>query len=158
MPYVREVYMKSKRQMKIIEIIEKNDIETQEDLIARLREAGFDVTQATVSRDIRELKLIKSAGEGGSYKYKLPKEERKDASVLYSTAFTTSIKSIRYSGNNIVIHTYPGLANAVAAGIDAIDDSDILGCVAGDDTIIAVVSDPEKTRDICENINRIIKG
>lgn len=150
--------MKSKRQMKIIEIIEKNDIETQEELITCLREAGYEVTQATVSRDIRELKLVKSATENGSYKYKLPKEERRDASLLYNSAFTTSIKSIRYSGNNIVIHTYPGLANAVAAGIDAMDDSNILGCVAGDDTIIAVVSDPQITKDICENINRIIKG
>ena len=150
--------MKSKRQMKIIEIIEKNDIETQEDLIARLRESGYEVTQATVSRDIRELKLVKASTENGSYKYKLPREDRKDASLLYNSAFTTSIKSIRYSGNNIVIHTYPGLANAVAAGIDAIDDQNILGCVAGDDTIIAVVSDPQITKDICENINRIIKG
>jgi transcriptional regulator of arginine metabolism len=150
--------MKSKRQMKIIEIIEKNDIDTQEELISRLKEAGYDVTQATVSRDIRELKLVKTSSENGNYKYKLPREDRKDASLLYNSAFTTSIKSIRYSGNNIVIHTYPGLANAVAAGIDAIDNDNILGCVAGDDTIIAVVSDPQITKDICEHINQIIKG
>lgn len=150
--------MKSKRQMKIIEIIEKNDIETQEELIMRLRETGYEVTQATVSRDIRELKLIKSISEGGIYKYKFPKEERKDTSLLYNSAFATSIKSVRYSGNNIVIRTYPGLANAVAAGFDAIDDKNILGCVAGDDTIIAVVSNPEITKDICDYINQIIKG
>ena len=150
--------MKSKRQMKIIEIIEKNDIETQEELIMRLREAGYEVTQATISRDIRELKLVKSISEGGIYKYQLPKEDRKDASLLYNSAFATSIKSVRYSGNNMVIRTYPGLANAVAAGFDAIDDKNILGCVAGDDTIIAVVSDPEITKDICDYINQIIKG
>ena len=104
--------MKSKRQMKIIEIIEKNDIETQEDLIARLREAGFDVTQATVSRDIRELKLIKSAGESGSYKYKLPKEERKDASVLYSITMP-SIPAIRMALQaKYGLHVASGLLNS----------------------------------------------
>ena len=106
--------MKVKRHNKILEIIENNNIETQEELIAKLKLAGFDVTQATVSRDIRELKLLKQMSDMGTYKYVVPKNNSGESQHVYSRALANSIKSVDYSLNNIVIRTYPGMANAVA--------------------------------------------
>ena len=135
--------MKNKRHNAILEIIQKHTIETQEELIKMLRQAGYDVTQATVSRDIRELKLLKVMGDGGTYKYVASGTSASDDSNVYSKAIEGSIRSVDVSLNNIVIKTYPGMANAVAAHIDSLHDSDILGCVAGDDCIIIVARDTQ---------------
>ena len=107
--------MKVKRHNKIMEIIGSCHIETQEELIDQLRAAGFDVTQATISRDIRELKLAKVMSETGEYKYVLPKSGENDGRHVYSKALSGSIKSVDCALNDIVIKTYPGLADAVAA-------------------------------------------
>lgn len=147
--------MKSKRQEKILEIIASRCIETQEDLIAALKNEGFKVTQATASRDIRQLKLLKIA-TNGVYKYVAPKSEIENAG-RYSYALLSSIVDIQYALNNVVIKTNPGLAQAVAAGIDAMHDPDILGCVAGDDCIILVSTSLEASIRIKENINKIIE-
>jgi len=147
--------MKVKRHSKIMEIISQYDIETQEDLIAKLHLAGYDVTQATISRDIRELKLIKVMGEGGSYKYVLPQPGDADGHHMYNRALSGSIKSVDFAMNNIVVKTYPGLANAVAAGIDAMHEQDILGCVAGDDTIIVVTHSAESASALARRLRRI---
>lgn len=147
--------MKNKRHSKIMEIIEKHDIETQEELIEQLRKAGFAVTQATVSRDIRELKLSKVMGEGGSYKYILSKPGSHEGHHVYNKALTGSIKSVESAMNDIVIKTYPGMANAVAAGIDALHEHDILGCVAGDDTIIIIAHSAESAAAICKRLRKI---
>lgn len=147
--------MKGKRHTKIMEIIESQNIETQEELIDRLREAGFEVTQATISRDIRELKLAKVMCETGNYKYVLPKPGERDGQHLYNKALTGSIRSVESAMNDIVIKTYPGLANAVAAGIDALHEHDILGCVAGDDTIIIVAHSTEAAQGICRRLRKI---
>lgn len=145
--------MKSKRQQKIIEIITNNDIETQEDLINALRAEGFSATQATVSRDIRELKLLKLT-INGVYKYVAPKTEI-DSSLKYNHALFSSIIDVVYALNNVVIKTTPGLAQAVAAGIDSLNDEDILGCVAGDDAIILVAKSEEASVRITEKIKKI---
>ncbi|MBQ7352980.1 MAG: hypothetical protein IJW54_03130 [Clostridia bacterium] len=147
--------MKSKRQEKVLEIIASKNIETQEDLIEALRNEGFKVTQATVSRDIRQLKLLKIA-KNGVYKYVAPKSEIEN-SGMYSQALLSSIIDIQYALNNVVIKTNPGLAQAVAAGIDSMHDPDILGCVAGDDCIILVSTSSEASARIKENINKIIE-
>lgn len=144
--------MKPKRQEKILEIISTRNIETQEDLISALRSEGFNATQATASRDIRQLKLVKVL-DNGVYKYVAPKSEV-DNSGTYNHALFSSITEIKYALNNVVIKTNPGLAQAVAAGIDTLHDVDILGCVAGDDCIILV----SKSEDASKNItNKILK-
>ena len=147
--------MKVKRHNKIMEIIGSCHIETQEELIDQLRAAGFDVTQATISRDIRELKLVKVMSETGEYKYILPKSGENDGRHVYSKALSGSIKSVDCALNDIVIKTYPGLANAVAAGIDSLHEHDILGCVAGDDTIILIAHSTESALNLCKRLRKI---
>lgn len=145
--------MKPKRQEKILEIIANNNIETQEDLISALRSEGFNATQATASRDIRQLKLVKVL-DNGVYKYVAPKGEM-DNSGTYNHALFSAITDIKYALNNVVIKTNPGLAQAVAAGIDTMHDVDILGCVAGDDCIILVSKSEEASVSITEKISKI---
>lgn len=145
--------MKPKRQEKILEIIANNNIETQEDLISALRSEGFNATQATASRDIRQLKLVKVL-DNGVYKYVAPKSEV-DNSGAYNHALFSAITDIKYALNNVVIKTSPGLAQAVAAGIDTMHDVDILGCVAGDDCIILVSKSEEASIHITEKITKI---
>ncbi len=147
--------MKVKRHNKIMEIIGSCHIETQEELIDQLRAAGFDVTQATISRDIRELKLAKVMSETGEYKYVLPKSGENDGRHVYSKALSGSIKSVDCALNDIVIKTYPGLANAVAAAIDSLHEHDILGCVAGDDTIILIAHSAESALNLCKRLRKI---
>ncbi len=150
--------MKIKRHNKILEIIENYNIETQEELIAKLKLAGFDVTQATVSRDIRELKLLKQMSDMGTYKYVVPKNNHSENLHVYSRALASSIKSVDSSMNDIVIKTYPGMAQAVAAGIDALHENDILGCVAGDDCIIIVTREAESAVAIAHRITKLINS
>jgi len=145
--------MKSKRQEKILEIIANNNIETQEDLIIALKNEGYAATQATASRDIRQLKLLKVMVDG-VYKYVAPKSELEDVSE-YNAALMSSIKEIKYACNNVVLKTNPGLAHAVGVGIDAMNYEEILGCVSGDDTIIIVTSSEESATFIAEKISKI---
>lgn len=147
--------MKSKRHNTILEIIEKNDVETQEDLILRLRNAGFDVTQATVSRDIRELKLTKVMGAEGHYKYVLHKNNSENVLPGYTGTISSSIKSVDFSMNVVVVKTYPGMAGAIAAVIDASNIKYVMGCVAGDDTIIVAVKDPLMASSVASEIRKI---
>lgn len=148
--------MKVKRHNKILEIIENNNIETQDELIERLKIAGYDVTQATVSRDIRELKLLKQMSDMGTYKYVVPKNSASENQHVYSRAIANSVKSVQSSQNDIVIRTYSGMAQAVAAGVDALHEPDILGCVAGDDCIIIVTRDSESAVEITHKITKLI--
>ena len=150
--------MKSERQNAIIDLITRYEIETQEEMISRLRSLGYDVTQATVSRDIRELKLVKVTTGHGGYRYMMPPKADSSVNVKFNSALAESITSVDYSVNIVVVKTYPGLANAVATGIDSLNISSILGCVAGDDTIMIVVRDIESARDISERIRHLIKA
>ena len=103
--------MKKNRHEKIIEIVEKYDVETQDDLIEHLRKTGYEVTQATVSRDIRELKLTKVMGERGSYRYELPKTSESVGSFKFSHALAESITSVDYAMHTVVVKTFPGMAH-----------------------------------------------
>ncbi len=149
--------MKSNRQGKILEIIDKYSVETQEELISRLRDAGFDVTQATVSRDIRELKLTKVLSVDGKYKYVLHKTGKLNTVPNYKSTLSASIISIEYAQNLIVIKTYPGMAQAIAAVLDSAHIKGIMGSVAGDDTIIVVVRDNAISASACEEIKKLLE-
>ncbi|MBQ8351732.1 MAG: arginine repressor [Clostridia bacterium] len=147
--------MKSKRQQKILELIETYDINTQEELISRLNEAGYVATQATISRDIRELKLVKAMMVDGVYKYVHP-TKRETPAPRFNSALAESVLRIDSAGNAIVIRTYPGMAQPVASCIDAIGNADILGCVGGDDTIIVVIRSAEKAGEMCNKIRQML--
>lgn len=149
--------MKRNRQEKLLELISRYEIDTQDELIARLRDCGFEVTQATVSRDIRELKISKMMTGKGSYRYVLPKQTASGAGQKFSTALIDSIVSVDSACNIVVIKTYPGLANAVAVGIDNLNFSQILGCVAGDDTIMIATRDYESADMICNRLHELLK-
>ena len=150
--------MKNKRQEALAEIVSAYEVDTQAELIDRLRERGFEVTQATISRDIRQLKLIKTATGHGGYKYMLPPKNDSAASIKLNDALVESIKRVSRAGNIVVLRTYPGLANAVAAGIDGIDIPSILGCVAGDDTILVVAIDEKVAEAVEAKVNDMTSG
>ena len=136
--------MKKQRHQTIIRLISEFEIETQDELIEKLNSDGYNVTQATISRDIRELKISKVLGEGGKYHYSLPGTvATQNIKNTFRHAYASAIVGIECVGNIVVVKTHPGLAQAVAAGIDAMHCKDILGCVAGDDTIITVARDTE---------------
>ena len=149
--------MKSLRQEKILEIINKYEVETQDDLIFHLNAEGFSVTQATVSRDIRQMKLTKVLTGRGSYRYIQSTRKAGDDGVRFNNALVDSILNVDYAGNIIVLKTYPGLASAVATGIDSIHMIEILGCVAGDDTIIIVARDEKRAGEISEKLKGMMK-
>jgi transcriptional regulator of arginine metabolism len=151
--------MKSERQARILELISKFEIETQDDMMNRLRDEGFAVTQATVSRDLRELQLTKSLTARGTYRYSVNsvKNSMRNNSKL-SSAMADSITHVVYSMNNVVIKTYPGMAQAVASGIDAMNMQDILGSVAGDDTIIIITKNTESSVQIRDRILEMMKS
>ena len=124
--------MKTKRQTKMLELIKKHDIETQEELSDYLQKEGYQVTQATVSRDIRELKLTKVAMSNGRQKYAALTEANEDLSEKYTRVFRDAFVSMDMAQNILVIKTVSGMAMAVAAAIDAMHLHEIVGCIAGD--------------------------
>ena len=150
--------MKSNRQKKILEIITHYHIETQDDLIERLLMEGFSVTQATVSRDIRELQLNKVMTGKGSYRYVAPKKEEMVAGMKINAALVDSIINVDYAQNLVVVHTLPGLAQAVAAGIDNLNLAEVLGSVAGDDTILVTARNETAAKNISERIHVLMKA
>ena len=149
--------MKSSRHDKIIEIIGKYEVETQDDLIERLRNEGFNVTQATVSRDIRELKLSKISTARGTYRYVQSRRHPNETNVRFNNALIESILKVDFANNIIVLKTLPGLASAVATGIDSIHLTEILGSIAGDDTIMVVTRDSECAADISDKLKHMMK-
>ncbi len=147
--------MKNSRQQKILELIEKYDIETQEQLIARLNEAGFSVTQTTVSRDINQLKLVKTVSGSGRYKYVLPEIRRDNNVSVVNSALSEACLKIQAARNIVVVKTLSGMANAIAVCIDSIGQSDILGSVAGDDTILIVLTTDEAAQSLSDKLHSI---
>ena len=150
--------MKVNRQKKILEIIHRIHVETQDDLIDRLMVEGFSVTQATISRDIRELQLTKVLTGKGTYRYVAPKKEDMAGGMKFNSALVDSITSVEHAQNIVVIKTFPGLANAVASGIDNLAISDVLGCVAGDDTILVATQNDHAAKIFSERIRVMMKG
>ena len=149
--------MKGNRQKKILEIINRFHIETQDDLINILAKEGYNVTQATISRDIRELKLSKVLTGRGTYRYIQSGHKNIDVNVKFNNALVDSIQRVDYANNIIVIKTFPGLAPAVASSIDSIHLVEILGSIAGDDTIMVIVRDEEAAAEISDKLKNIIK-
>ena len=146
--------MKIKRQNKIVEIISSGDVETQEELIERLRREGCDVTQATVSRDIKELGIIKISGKGSKYKYALPHSAHRDSrhiSEKYKSILRETVIKVDYAINTVVVNTYPGMAAAAAAAIDGIGNENMIGSLAGDDTIFIVMRSEKLAMEFTEN-------
>ncbi len=149
--------MKEKRQEKILELIGKYEIGTQDDLIERLRAAGFPATQATVSRDIRDLRLTKVQYVGGTYRY-VPQSSGRDSEITkLNVQIFSSVVNADYAGNNVVIKTIPSMASAVAAGIDEMKIREVLGCVAGDDCIIVVTRTEGDASAICNRFREFIR-
>ena len=144
--------MKKERQKKIREIVETHKINTQDELIKKLQEAGFTATQATMSRDIRELKLTKITDGENGYFYAFHSNPAVNDINRLNHSLTHLIESVNSANNIIVIKTMVGMAQAVATGIDAIKSDDILGCVAGDDTLFVVVKDNKSAEEIGSKI------
>ena len=150
--------MKNRRQEKILDLIMKYEIETQEEMISKLLEEGYNVTQATISRDMRELKLTKVLTAKGTYKYAADNTRySSNNTIKINTAIADAIIKVDYALNTIVIKTFPGLAQAVASGVDSLNMECILGCVGGDDTIIVVTTDEASAKDLSEKIRELMK-
>ena len=149
--------MKTTRQSKILELIQKNDIETQEELSAYLEKEGFQVTQATVSRDIRELKLTKIALPNGRQKYAVIADADSNMLEKYSRVLREGFLSVDAAENIVVIKTVSGMAGAVAAGVDAMRLNGIVGSLAGDDTILCVLRSSEATIRFMKKIRKIVE-
>ena len=150
--------MKEKRHEKIIELIGQYDIETQDELADRLRNAGFQVTQATVSRDIRKLKLSKVPGGNGRQKYALLTGQNHQMSEKYVGILREAFVSMDSAQNILVIKTVSGMAMALATALDNIDWKEILGCVAGDDTVMCVIRTEADTAAVMEELKKIVEG
>lgn len=148
--------MKSSRHMAILKIIKENDVETQYDLARLLQENGYNVTQATVSRDIKLLNLIK-VSENGRQKYVVYANEENGNNGKYNTILKEGFVSMDMAQNILVIKTVSGMAMAVAAALDAMNFHKLVGTIAGDDTIMCVIRTIEDTRLIMDKIQKIIK-
>ena len=149
--------MKSQRQAKIMEIISTQNVETQEQLLDALREAGFYSTQATISRDIKELRIVKELTSLGTYRYTTTQGEVTGTfTSRMNTIFRECVTGFDYAQNMVVIHTLPGLASAAASAIDAMGLSVILGTIAGDDTVFVVMRDSNAAAAFCGEIKNLL--
>ena len=149
--------MKTQRQAKIMEIISTKDIETQEQLLQSLQEAGFYSTQATISRDIKELRIVKELTSFGTYRYTTSgKDGSHTFSARLNTIFRECITGFDYAQNMIVIKTMPGLASAAASAIDAMNMGGVLGTLAGDDTVFVVMRDSNAAAAFCGEIRSLL--
>lgn len=149
--------MKTNRQSKIIEIIQKNEVETQDELSALLEKDGFRVTQATVSRDIRELKLTKIPTASGRQKYAVITDVPENLSKKYERVLREGFLSMDMAQNILVIKTVSGMASAVCAAIDAMKMREIVGSIAGDDTIMCAIRTVDDTYAVMKKIRRIVE-
>ena len=150
--------MKNDRQSRILEIIEREPIDTQEQLQQRLQEEGITCTQATISRDIKQLNLIKEPIGQGKYRYAVSvQRNRLNVADKLRTIFRESIVSVDYAQNIVVIKTMAGLANAAAAALDSMSIPYMVGSLAGDDTALLVMRDTESARSFCDEIHEMLK-
>lgn len=150
--------MKEQRHAKILELISQHDIETQEELLGKLQENGFKVTQATVSRDIKELQLVKVQTDNSGYKYSASaSRESVDMSFKFHAVFSESVVDIDYAENMVVIRCYVGMANAACAALDSIHWKGVVGTIAGDDTILCIMRDKSKSADFVKQLKKLLK-
>ena len=148
--------MKSKRHSKIIEIINQKAIETQEDLAEELKNSGFDVTQATVSRDIKSLKLIKTQDSRGKYKYSIIKNETNDIVDKLTSILKNTVDSVEGINNIVVVKTLAGSASAAAEAIDSLSLGEVAGTIAGDNTIFILLRDNNKADELVRSIQKML--
>lgn len=148
--------MKQSRHQKIAELVSVYDIETQEELAARLKEAGFPVTQATISRDIRQMKLSKVSTGDGRQKYAVLSREGALPPDKYIRVMRDGFVSVDMAQNILVMRTVSGMAMAVAAAVDAMEFPEVVGCIAGDDTIMMAVRSVEETKALMEKIKGLV--
>ena len=150
--------MKTKRQAKIVEIISNTNVETQEQLLKALEEEGFTSTQATISRHIKELRIVKELTSLGTYRYSVSEKDAPPALTdRLNTIFRECVTSIDYAENIIVIHTLPGLASAAGSALDAMKINVVLGTLAGDDTVMIVMRDSNAAAAFCGEIKSVIR-
>ena len=149
--------MKHRRHAKILEVISANEIYTQEELADRLKEGGFDITQATVSRDIKELKLLKipSKDKAGQYKYAQANASEDKTSAKFYNILKETVIDIKPAKNLLVVKTYSGMAQAAGAAIDAIDFPEALGTIAGDDTMLLIFAEDETAETVAKRLEKI---
>lgn len=149
--------MKSARHEKIIELIRKYNIDTQEELASRLNESGFKVTQATISRDIRALNMTKVTGKDGKSRYAILESSSPDTGDKYSRVMRDAIVSADAARNLVVIRTVPGMAMGVAAALDAMKWPEILGSIAGDDTIMCALRTDDEAETVTERVLSLVR-
>ena len=148
--------MKKNRHEAILSLIAQQDIGTQEELMQNLNELGYKVTQATVSRDIKYLKLIKTPVASGQYKYSYVNNEAEDFSGKYYSILSHSVTSVDYAGNMAVVKCYAGMANAACAAMDNLEIENIVGTLAGDDTIFVITKSEADAKALTEMLSALI--
>lgn len=148
--------MKKKRHAKILELIQSFEIDTQEDLQEKLKECGFIVTQATISRDIKELRLVKELSSDGTYKYSTGRKLNDDFATRLGGIFSESITNLDYAINTVVIKCFSGMANAACAAIDAMEWDGVVGTLAGDDTIFVLCRNEDCAAVFVSDLERMI--
>lgn len=149
--------MKYSRHSKVLDLIDQYEIETQDELASRLQAEGYKVTQATVSRDIKELRLIKVLTKSGKYKYATIKHQDNVITERFVKIFKDSVIQIDSAQNIVIVKTLPGAAQAAAAALDSLDLKEVVGTIAGDDTIFTVARHVEQVESIMDVLNNMIK-
>ena len=150
--------MKQKRQEKILEIISKNNVTTQGNLMTLLKQSGFNATQATLSRDMRELRLVKVMSENGLYKYAVPSNEKvTELGTKFRSIFAEAVIGVDYSFHIVVLKCHIGMANAACAALDNMKIRDVVGSIAGDDTIFILLRTEQQALKFVSEIKQIIK-
>lgn len=148
--------MKSRRHAKILDIITEYPIETQDELLTRLKDEGYKATQATISRDIKDLRLVKTLGSDGKYRYVSASKNSTDIRSNFSSLFASSVNSIDFAQNIVVIKTLSGMAQAVCAALDSNDYKAIVGTIAGDDTIFIACRSSQLAVNLTEELKKLI--
>ncbi len=148
--------MKTRRHAKILEIINNNSVETQEELQSLLRDAGYNVTQATVSRDIKELRLIKTPDAAGGYHYSTARGGGEPISARFHSIFADSVVNVQYAQNIVVVHCLTGMAQAACAAMDSLHWKQVIGTLAGDDTFICVATSERDAEDLVLELKKML--
>ena len=148
--------MKTRRHARILDLIGEYPIETQDELLTRLKAEGYKATQATISRDIKDLRLVKTLGSDGKYRYVSAAKNSTDIHSNFSALFSTSVSSIDFAQNMVIIKTLSGMAQAVCAALDSVNYNSVLGTIAGDDTIFVVCRTDELAVNLTDELKKLI--
>ena len=149
--------MRISRQNKILELIENNEIETQDKLASMLRDYGYEVTQATISRDIKELQLIKTLSSSGKYKYAVSKSDDGPIPARLIDIYRSTVRSINKSGNIVLLKCLSGCANAAGEALDSMELKHVIGSVAGDNTFLLVTDDPANSDEVVDILRGLLE-